>query len=71
MAKAGTTRSIAVFYGAAHMHDLEERIAKRGYRAGKDRWLTAISLDIEEAGIRKQDVLLIRRMVKMQLDALK
>ena len=63
--------SIAVFYGAAHMHDLEERIAERGYRPGKDRWLTAISLDIKEAGIRKQDVLLIRRMVKMQLDALK
>ncbi|MFT5497160.1 MAG: hypothetical protein ACI9TH_002566, partial [Kiritimatiellia bacterium] len=64
-------KTIGVFYGAAHMHDLEERISVLGYRVEENRWLGAITLNLEDAGIRKQDVLMIRRLVKMQMDALK
>lgn len=36
-----TEGPIAIFYGAAHMRDLEERLAKLGYERGKARWLRA------------------------------
>lgn len=36
--------SIAVFYGAAHMKDLADRLASRGYRRTGARWLRAWAL---------------------------
>ena len=69
--KAKPPKTIGVFYGAAHMHDLEERVSVLGYRVEENRWLGAIRLNLQEAGIRKEDVLMIRRFVKMQMDALK
>ena len=34
-------RSIAIFYGAAHMPDLEKRLLARGYVRAGGRWITA------------------------------
>ena len=34
-------RSIAIFYGAAHLPDLEKRLLARGYVRAGGRWLTA------------------------------
>ena len=34
-------RNIGIFYGAAHNPDLEARLLKRGYRKGKQEWMTA------------------------------
>ncbi len=34
-------RSIAIFYGAAHMPDLEKRLLARGYVPAGGRWITA------------------------------
>ncbi len=37
-------RRIAVFYGAGHMLDLEERLLERGFRKVRHEWLTAWNL---------------------------
>jgi hypothetical protein len=35
------TTTVAIFYGAAHLPDLEQRITKLGYKRVASRWLTA------------------------------
>ena len=35
------TRSVAIFYGAAHLSDLEKRLVERGYVRAGGRWVTA------------------------------
>ena len=42
--------SIAIFYGAGHMPDFERRLAERGFRPGRMRWLRAIDVDLSGAG---------------------
>ena len=42
--------SIAIFYGAGHMPDFERRLASRGFRPGRMRWLRAIDVDLSRAG---------------------
>lgn len=37
-------RRLAVFYGAAHLGDMEERLKKRGYTRVKTEWVTAWDL---------------------------
>jgi hypothetical protein len=37
----GGKRKLGVFYGAAHLPDLERRLLEMGYRRGKQKWLTA------------------------------
>jgi hypothetical protein len=34
-------RKLALFYGAAHMPDIEERLVSKGWRRGKATWLQA------------------------------
>jgi hypothetical protein len=34
-------RRIAIFYGAAHMPDFEQRLARLGFKRGSQRWMTA------------------------------
>jgi hypothetical protein len=44
--------SIAVFYGAGHMDDLEKRVTGGlHYRAVEEKWLTAFSVDLRQSGI--------------------
>jgi hypothetical protein len=38
--KAGR-KNLGVFYGAAHLADMETRLEKRGYKRTSERWLTA------------------------------
>lgn len=42
--------SIAIFYGAGHMPDFERRLATRGFRPGRMRWLRAVDVDFSKAG---------------------
>jgi hypothetical protein len=42
--------SIAIFYGAGHMPDFERRLAERGFRPGRMRWLRAVDVDLSGAG---------------------
>jgi hypothetical protein len=63
--------SVAVFYGAGHMHDLETRIrSELHYRPASQLWLTAITADPSKAGVTDAELRMIQSMVKWQLQAL-
>ncbi len=36
--------NIAVFYGAAHLHDMSAKLLEKGYKQVSTRWLTAWEL---------------------------
>lgn len=58
--------SIAVFYGAGHMPDLELRLRALGYRPGGERWLTAFDANPRAAGLSPTEVEFMRRMVDLR-----
>jgi len=63
--------SIGVFYGAGHMADLEKRLrANLNYRPRSEVWLTALSVDLQAAGLSSTEVDAMRQLVRWQLDAL-
>jgi hypothetical protein len=49
-------KHLGVFYGAAHLPDLEERLEKRGYKRTKEDWITAwdIKPAVEQKSPEKQ-----------------
>jgi hypothetical protein len=64
-------KSIAIFYGAGHMHDLEARICQElRYRPVEDVWLDAFSVNTREAGISQGELNMVRGMVKWQMEQL-
>jgi len=64
-------RSLAVFYGAGHLPDLERRICgELGYRPGLDVWHTAFDVNPQRAGLGKSDMAMVRRMVREQMKAM-
>lgn len=64
-------RSVAVFYGAGHLPDLERRLcAELGYRPGADAWHTAFDVNPQRAGLGKSDMAMVRRMVREQMKAM-
>jgi len=65
-------QSIAVFYGAAHMDDMEQRlVSELKYRPGQDVWRSAISVDSAKSGLTSAEIETIRALVKWQMEALK
>ena len=61
-------KSIVVFYGAAHMADLENRLVKKlGFRTDGDEWLTAFGVNPKESGLSAFEVGLVRKMIRMQI----
>jgi hypothetical protein len=67
--KTPRSGSIALFYGAGHMDDLEKRLtAQLHYRPAGDTWLTAFSVDLRKSGISPAEAQLLRNLVKDQLD---
>ncbi len=70
--KAGSDDTIAAFYGAAHMPDLEQRLAAdlKYYPAG-ELWLSAFSVDLRQAGITTEERDFVRKIVAWQLKQLK
>jgi hypothetical protein len=64
-------RSIAVFYGAGHMADLEKRLrGELGYRPRDEMWLTAIRVNTREAGLSGAELDAMRSLIQWQLEAL-
>jgi hypothetical protein len=75
--------SVAIFYGAAHMGDLERRLVDQlGYRrldpaaAGQSqgeergvRWVRAIEVDLRKSAISEQELRQIRQMVRQMMRA--
>lgn len=72
LAEKQPPKSIAIFYGAAHMPDLEMRLQQElGYRPVKDDWLTAFSVDPQKTGVTAAEVQLIKGIVDWQMKMLK
>lgn len=71
-AATSARRSIAVFYGAGHMADLEKRlVAELGYRPREAVWMTALSVDTRAAGLSAAELQMVRNLVQWQLDTLR
>ncbi len=63
--------SVAVFYGAGHMPDLEFRLCRSlGYQPAEDRWLVAFDVDPRAAGLSPFELELTTRLVRAQLRGL-
>jgi hypothetical protein len=45
---AAGKKNLAIFYGAAHLGDMEERLLKKGFKRVKTEWLTAWDLPYDE-----------------------
>jgi hypothetical protein len=44
---AAGKKRIAIFYGAAHFPDMEQRLLKQGWKLQKTDWLKAWDIDAE------------------------
>ncbi len=63
--------SVAVFYGAGHMTDLERRLrAALHYRPAEERWLTAFAVNPHAAGLSEWELAFTRNLVRRELEAL-
>ena len=63
--------SIAVFYGAAHMNDFEKRLkSDHGFRFSEEKWFSAVTVDPEQGGLSKTELMMIRGLVRWQLNTL-
>lgn len=61
-------KSIAVFYGAAHMSDMQERLySQLGYKPVSQEWTTAIQVDLSKSVLPPSQVRYMRRSIKMQM----
>jgi len=61
-------RSVAIFYGAAHMPDMAQRLKEQlGYEAAEEQWLTAIKLDFKKSAVTQREIDQLRAMVKRML----
>ena len=62
--------SVAVVYGAGHMADLERRIVDDlGYRPAGVIWLPAMMVDLDEAGLNRNSVRMLRNMLGASMPA--
>jgi len=59
--------SIAVFYGAAHMPDLERRLRRDGWTKTDEQWFEGFSLDPAASGLDAASVEEFRRMLREML----
>jgi len=61
-------RSVAIFYGAAHMPDMAERLADQlGYRPDAEQWFTAFEVDLDDSAMTPAQLQSLRRMIRQQL----
>lgn len=69
--KDAHSKSIAIFYGAAHMKDFEARLANElSYLPREERWLTAFDVDLKSSGIGEGEEKILRSLLDWQLEAL-
>jgi hypothetical protein len=47
--KPTSAKSIAIFYGAGHLADMEQRLAARHYHLADSQWMTAVKADESKA----------------------
>jgi hypothetical protein len=58
-------KSVAIFYGAAHMADFEKRLAEQlQYQPGEARWLPAMTLDLDASALSAIEIAQTRMMLR-------
>lgn len=61
-------KSIVVFYGAAHMPDLENQlVSKLGFQTAGDEWFSAFGVNPKKAGISTFELKLVRKLIRIQI----
>jgi len=61
-------RDLVIFYGAAHMHDLEERLREQhGLEAGETVWLPALRGNLRASGLSMVEKRMFQGLVNQQL----
>ncbi|MEI7732261.1 MAG: hypothetical protein WCO56_21980 [Verrucomicrobiota bacterium] len=61
LASRAPPKSVAIFYGAAHMDDLEQRLMNElHYQPVKDQWFCAFSVNPDQAGLSPAEINLVR-----------
>jgi len=64
-------RSIAIFYGAGHMSDLEERLRSTlEYRPAVERWMTALAVNPERSALSARQLDFVRSWVRGRMGEL-
>jgi hypothetical protein len=60
--------AIAIFYGAAHLPDMEQRLRKElKYTPTQDLWLPVFSVNTTRAGLSNFELTLMRSIIRSQL----
>jgi hypothetical protein len=63
---------VVVFYGAAHMPDIERQLSEKfGFAPAGEKWLPAFGVNPKEAGLSALEVNLVRNMIRTQIGRLK
>lgn len=63
-------KDVAIFYGAAHIPDLVERLRDRfGYEPAGVEWITAIEVDLDKSGVSDTDLAMMRKQIRKMLEA--
>jgi hypothetical protein len=61
-------KSIAIFYGAAHMPDFVTRLKDQlNYEPTEGEWITAIEVDVTRTALSPQDIETFRKMLRQSL----
>lgn len=64
------TPSVALFYGAGHLPDLERAITgDMGYVFDREEWFAGIDMDLSKAGISESQAAQMREMVRKSIDS--
>lgn len=63
MKQLNRKHTVAVFYGAAHLDDIERRLLALGFVPQETRWFTAIEADIKNSGITHLQIEQIRNSI--------
>ena len=67
LGKRSPAKSIAIFYGAAHMEDMERRLTHMNYRPAREEWLPAFSVDRQKAQITDAELDFVKGLVDWQM----
>ncbi|MEX2216033.1 MAG: type II secretion system protein GspG [Phycisphaeraceae bacterium] len=72
LSKDKPAATIALWYGAGHMKDLENRLVDQlDYKYVASFWLPAITLDLTGTAVKKADMQAMRSLMKTMLESMK
>jgi len=69
--EVGPKGSVSIFYGTGHMPEMEMRLRKElHYQPAEDAWFSAISVNLDAAGISPGELEFIRGFIRSQMKQL-